>query len=194
MAKHQNSGNGVGEPVLGDTDGNDFIAGEGDDRSILMDFKGQDGIYGGAGADTMTGGQGNDRLAGDTGEDALRGGADDDFLAGQQGDDRLEGGDGDDELYGDDGSDIPNGGRGVDMFTIWAAEEQAGDGDVIDDIEVGIDWLVIYGADQFIFAEETETGIALEFETGGSLFLAGISAAELDAVLSGTGFDYTLLV
>ncbi len=89
------------------TAGNDIIAGDGYDNTILA-LQGNDVIRGYGGNDTLSGGDGSDTLHGDgggvitpDGNDTLYGGNDTDSLYGENGNDTLQGGDGGDVLFGD---------------------------------------------------------------------------------------------
>jgi Ca2+-binding RTX toxin-like protein len=86
---------------------------------------GDNKLYGGPRADTLTGDSGvdylygnggNDTLDGYEGNDRLWGGDGDDFLEGGYGNDALAGGNGHDSLLGQDGNDREYGGPGVDKF------------------------------------------------------------------------------
>ena len=72
-------------------------------------------LIGGDGNDTLFGGDRADSLSGGPGSDLLYGGSDDDTLNGGTGRDRLYGGSGDDVLVAEDGEfDYVNGGSGHD--------------------------------------------------------------------------------
>ncbi|WP_457663192.1 beta strand repeat-containing protein [Sinorhizobium medicae] len=81
---------------LNGTSGNDTVAGNGSDNT-LIGFAGNDTVTSGGGNDDAHGGAGNDTLYGDAGTDLLHGGTDADT---------LYGGDGLDTLYGGTGADI----------------------------------------------------------------------------------------
>jgi len=106
---------------IGDTAGDRFTAGAGDD-----------GLYGGPGDDTLNGGDGRDLLQGNGDDDILVGGAGSDTIYGGQGEDLIytnrqdatvadEQGDwahgnlGDDEIVGGAGADTLLGGQGADF-------------------------------------------------------------------------------
>jgi len=80
---------------LNGTSGNDTVAGNGSDNT-LVGFAGNDTMTGGSGNDDMHGGAGNDTLDGDNGTNLLYGGDGDDILYGEGGLDTLHGGDGED--------------------------------------------------------------------------------------------------
>lgn len=90
---------------------------------------GDDGVYGGAGNDTLNGREG---------DDVVKGGAGLDTLYGHLGDDMLLGGDGHDTLTGNDGADILVGGAGIDMLTGGAGNDTF----VFDALGEGIDTVV----------------------------------------------------
>lgn len=107
---------------IGDTSGDLFAAGAGDD-----------GLYGGPGDDTLNGDDGRDLMQGNSGDDVLVGGAGSDTIHGGQGDDLIytnrqdatvadEQGDwangnlGDDEIIGGAGADTLLGGKGDDFI------------------------------------------------------------------------------
>ncbi len=108
---------------LNGTSGNDMVAGNGNDNTMIG-YAGNDGMTGGAGHDDMHGGAGADTLEG------------------EDGDDLLYGGDGDDTLYGGAGTDTMHGGDGADIFVFETASAfsnvdtirdfSVADGDVLD--------------------------------------------------------------
>jgi Ca2+-binding RTX toxin-like protein len=101
---------------LNGTSGNDVVAGNGSDNTLI----------GFAGGDTITGGSGNDDAHGGAGNDSLDGG---------DGTDLLYGGTGDDTLYGKAGLDTMHGGAGADTFFFETASAFS-DVDVIRDFSV----------------------------------------------------------
>ena len=82
--------------------------------ATLRGAKGNDRLFGGAGADDLGGDKGQDMLVGHAGDDILNGGADQDFLDGGAGNDTLLGGSEADLLDGGAGADVLNGGTGYD--------------------------------------------------------------------------------
>ncbi|MEA5507885.1 calcium-binding protein [Halotia wernerae UHCC 0503] len=129
--------------------GNDTLRGDSifSDLSFtnLINFIGDDTLYGGSGNDLLEGGGGTDYLYGGSGNDRLfanyevfvvknqlynedkdvvYGGSGDDYLEGSSGDDFLDGGSGNDTLFGDDsdgnilgyGQDTLIGGSGDDLL------------------------------------------------------------------------------
>jgi Ca2+-binding RTX toxin-like protein len=75
---------------------------------------GNDSIDGGDGNDTIDGGAGSDTIDGEGGNDSLSGGAGNDEIVGGAGDDTLIGGDGDDTLIDDADHSSMSGGDGND--------------------------------------------------------------------------------
>ncbi|MEJ8849671.1 calcium-binding protein [Variovorax rhizosphaerae] len=107
------------------------------------------GIYGTAGADTLTGTAGNDLLyglAGDDliygkeGADTLDGGTGNDLLDGGAGDDSLIGGTGDDKLEGGSGADVMAGGTGNDFYFVDNADDLVTElpGEGVDAVEIRV--------------------------------------------------------
>jgi serralysin len=97
-------------------------------------------------ADKIYGSLGNDRIDGKKGDDILEGGQGNDTLDGGEGNDKLYGGPGNDVLIGGRGSDILVGGEGVDTFAFQRNQSfLAGEFDVIQDFEVGIDKIQFSG-------------------------------------------------
>jgi len=101
------------------------------DNDILSTLDGNDTMYGGPGADSMTlgggndyayGGQGNDSIALGAGDDRGYGGLGNDTLTGSGGNDLINGGEGNDSVSGDQGQDVLIGGAGNDAVN-------GGDGD-----------------------------------------------------------------
>ena len=95
---------GVSNPVLQGTTGDDTICGLGG-NDILRGSIGADTLYGGAGNDTINGGKGTDMIDGGTGDDLMLGGHGIDTILGRKGADDLTGGKGRDDLEGGFGSD-----------------------------------------------------------------------------------------
>ena len=142
------SGSAHDDVLAGDSNGNGFHAGDGDD--VLDGREGNDWLDGGAGADTLKGGDGIDLAAywgsdvgvevrlydgfaqgghaeGDTFDsiEELIGSDHDDKLAGDEGENRLLGEGGDDELDGREGNDYLDGGPGADVLKGGAGEDDA---------------------------------------------------------------------
>ena len=95
---------GVSNPVLQGTAGNDVICGLGG-NDILKGSTGSDTLYGGAGNDTLTGGKGYDTIDGGTGDDFVMAGHGGDTVLGRKGADDITGGKGRDDLQGGFGND-----------------------------------------------------------------------------------------
>ncbi|MEO1329673.1 MAG: hypothetical protein AAFW46_08425 [Pseudomonadota bacterium] len=123
-------------------DGDDTIAGSGDDeflygdrgRDLIFGGAGADQIYGGRGADSLYGGEGADSLFADNGSDLLRGGAGQDLLTGGAGVTTFEGGAGDDTLIAGGRDDVyqasVSGSQGVNVdLRAGAATDEFGDSD-----------------------------------------------------------------
>ena len=102
------------EGVAGSMHGDMLTLGDEMMGGMLMGYKGDDTLTGGAMADMLMGGEGNDELMGGGGNDTL---------GGDMGDDMLMGGMGDDMLYASDGEDTLDGGSNAagedpDMDTV----------------------------------------------------------------------------
>ena len=97
---------GVGNDVLGGTDGAD----------VMYGGMGNDILIGGAGGDSLYGEDGNDTLMGGVGSDVLDGGLGNDRLVGFDGADVLLGGAGMDYLIGGGSHDVMTGGADADTF------------------------------------------------------------------------------
>jgi Ca2+-binding RTX toxin-like protein len=95
---------GVSNPALQGTTGNDVICGFGG-NDVLKGSDGNDTMYGGAGNDTMSGGKGADWLDGGTGDDFIQAGYGDDTAIGRKGADDIVGGRGHDVMQGGFGDD-----------------------------------------------------------------------------------------
>ena len=130
---------GGDETLIGDTDGDDTLFGDGGDDT-LYGGNGNDTLWGGPGDDTLEGNRRDDTLHGGPGADSLNGGgendtlwggAGDDMLLGHAADDTLHGGPGDDTLVGGNGADTLWGGPGIDDLTGGAGDDilRGGDGD-----------------------------------------------------------------
>jgi Ca2+-binding RTX toxin-like protein len=93
------------------------------DADILSTLDGNDTMYGGPGADSMTlgggadyayGGRGDDSIALGAGDDRGYGGLGNDTITGSGGNDLINGGEGNDSVSGDQGLDVLIGGGGND--------------------------------------------------------------------------------
>ena len=179
----------AGDDTLDGDGGDDTLYG-GDDDDTLSGGGGHDVLYGddadsgsASGDDLLAGGSGDDTLYGDGGDDVLEGGADDDTLYGGAGNDDLYGDGGDDVLEGGSGADSLTGGTGADTF-VFAAAHGA---DTITDFtpEEGdqIDLSAFAGLGGFasltLAADGTATVLDLSAHGGGTVWLSGISAADL---------------
>lgn len=180
-------------------DGNDtLIGGRGDDE--LIGGEGHDRLNGGSGDDTLSAGAGDDLLKGktgsdillsSTGSDTLYGGKGNDVLAVQSyagsGDHILHGGRGRDFLWGGEGGDdMLTGGFGADTFFF---DDGMGD-DTITDFNLARDTLWLHpdlGITAGGLAEVAQTkdgSTVLDFGSGGSITLAGVT--DLEALASST--------
>ena len=59
--------------------------------------------------------------------------------------------------------------------------------------EVGIDTLTIFGIADEVLVTDQGTGLDVVFDTGGEVFLSGLSAGDLGSVFAGAGFDVLLV-
>jgi alkaline phosphatase len=202
-------GGGAGNDTLDGGAGTDELWGAaGDD--LLSGGAGNDTLGGGADNDTLDGGAGDDEMWGGLGNDSLIGGADNDTLGGFDGDDTLDGGDGDDQIWGAAGADSLSGGAGNDILgggtgndtidggtgsdTMWGgagadvfvfAGAAAGDLDLVQDFEVGVDRIRIEtGGVSLGFGDLglADVGGVAEFTLdGATVRLVGLTAAEIGA-------------
>ena len=117
--------------TLNGGDGNDYLAGGGQDDLINGDDD-DDDIHGANGNDTLNGGNGDEEIRGREGDDTIQGNAGEDDISGGDGndtiygddmgaqttgdDDRIDGGTGDDLLHGNGGNDNISGGSGADIL------------------------------------------------------------------------------
>jgi Ca2+-binding RTX toxin-like protein len=112
----------------------------------------------------------------------IAGSSNGDRLFGADGDDRLSGGAGDDRLEGGAGRDRIKGGAGADLFVV--ADRQGAD-TILDFHDAQGDRILIRSATAHAFADLTidanGEGDAVVAWRGGSLTLAGVDAAALDA-------------
>ncbi|NBE05974.1 calcium-binding protein [Paragemmobacter ruber] len=111
----------VSEGVFGGA-GNDTLSGGGLDDLLYGDV-GFDRLIGGAGDDVQNGGANNDTLLGGAGDDTLDGGDNTDFLRGGAGDDSLFGQIGFDSLFGGAGDDAAFGGTLDDLLDGGAGDD-----------------------------------------------------------------------
>jgi serralysin len=124
--------------------------------------------------ENLVGGSGSDLLEGNQAANVIRGGA---------GADTIYGGAGNDTLYGDAGDDVLYGQAGADVFVFGAATGK----DRIADFQVGIDRIRFEGSG----APTALSALTLTNQSGGvlvgwgsagaSVFLAGVTAAQLGA-------------
>lgn len=150
--------------------GNDMAISGGSGIDLLFGTARSDVIFAGSGADQIDARGGNDVIFGRDGDDTLAGG---------DGHDRLSGGAGNDQLEGGFGNDTLTGGTGADTFVF-----NGGD-DVITDHSLGIDQIILdprlwtgltSASDLLLFNGETgTTGTTITFETGDTLFIAGVT-------------------
>lgn len=197
---------GVGDDLVHGAAGDDVLGGGlGDDT--LMGGAGADTIYGGADAagsginDVIVGGAGADVLFASGGNDSVDGGDGGDLIFGGLGDDTIVGGSGNDDLYSAGGNDVVSGGIGND--TLWGGAGDdiftGGDGsdvfvfaktgdDTVEDFNVAEDELRLVSTEtDFTTADDvaaaaTEQGGGLLIDLGGgnSLFLEGLSLADIE--------------
>ncbi|NGM23623.1 type I secretion C-terminal target domain-containing protein [Roseomonas stagni] len=157
--------------------------------------EGDDTIFGGLRADSLSGAQGNDYLLGDTGVGATVGGAD--VINGFDGDDRIHagaaadtvlGGTGADKIYGDDGDDILAGDRNVSE-TIEGGDDTIFGGSGADILFGGNGADQLWGgegADVFIYGHERESvrGAADRIRD----FQRGVDKIDLIEIVDGAAF------
>ena len=120
----------------GNTDGQDFLFGEGD-RDTIWGGAGGDVIRGGLDVDYLYGEDGEDKIFGDQGKDEISGGRDIDTIDGGTGDDTIQGGTGADKLFGNDGADIIEGFEGSDFISGNDGGDFLYGNDGIDDLRGG---------------------------------------------------------
>ena len=161
------------DTLQADDDGDRVDGGAGDDT--ITGGGGSDILIGGAGADTIYGGAEADGLAGHEGDDELYGGAGSDFLEGGEGADTIYGGSGDDEMYGDGGADtfVFDSGHGNDTLYDFTSGEDRIDLTGFTGI-TAFDGLSITSGDGGVTIDLTGQG-------GGTIFLDGVTLADLDA-------------
>jgi Ca2+-binding RTX toxin-like protein len=111
-------------------------------RATVLGGGGNDRIYGGSNADSLSGGDGNDRIFGLGGADFIDGGNGRDKLSGGSSDDQIYGGAGDDKLNGGNGNDTL-GGDNEDLLNFWKSPYAAPTpGNDLLDGGAGNDWLL----------------------------------------------------
>jgi len=187
---------GSGNDLLYGDNGTDALGGgSGDDTIHAGD--GEDILYGGkgdAGAaglnDILAGESGDDTVYGAGGNDSVSGGDGGDLLYGGAGDDTLTGGTGADTLWGSAGDDMLTGGSGADRFAFTGASGN----DSITDFDLSDDTLyftntaasLASAADVIAAAvgasENGESGVSIDLGGGNSVFIAGLSLADLGNV------------
>ena len=200
---------GAGDDSITGGAGSDILLGGAGDDTVAGG-EGRDNLHGGEGDDRLHGGGGHDILYGESGDDTLDGGAGTDVLAGHEGDDELHGGEGNDELDGGEGADTLDGGSGDDDMYGGAGADtfvfgNAHGNDGVYDFVAGEDKIDLTGLsdvsglhDLLITSDEDGVTIDLTEFGGGTIFLEGLSAGDLDAddfifpddwVVDGTGDD-----
>lgn len=115
---------------------------------------GDDLLFAGTWAGSLSGGAGNDQIVGGSLADDLRGGAGNDVLSGKNGDDRLYGTQGDDRADGGAGNDFIFGGAGRDNL-IGAAGNDFLYGGADRDVMRGGD-----GKDRFVWEQRADIGFS----------------------------------
>lgn len=163
----------LGEQVVTET------TASGTNANVIAGEWGHDLAVGGNDSDVIDGGYGNDKIYGLGGIDVL---------LGDYGQDVLDAGAGDDVLVGGKGDDTMTGGDGADTFSF---HQKNGD-DVITDFNVADDVLhlshvagletrsTVLQAARDTVVDGIE-GVLIESSVDGSVFLTGISAAELSS-------------
>lgn len=142
----------------------DSLQGYGDD-DLIKGSNGDDRIKGSNGADSLNGG---------AGDDTINGGQGDDFLVGSEGNDYLVGSDGNDRLAGGPGSDVLSGGSGNDTF-YFDNLSVAGDRDIINDFELGIDRVRLDGV-AIAGVVDSSVGAVLTLDSGAEIVFRGLTA------------------
>ena len=174
---------GSGDDFLRGDDGDDLISGgSGDDiiegghgDDIIFGGKGDDMITAGAGADWIDGGRGNDTIHGNSTSDEIYGGKGDDVIDGGGGADILDGGKGDDFIEGGIGDDFMTGGSGADIFFFDTSSSFAGQQDVIDDFEIGVDTIRFDQDVDAFMLQASDDGDLEIVAPGGTIELNGIA-------------------
>ena len=122
------------DTLTGDSEDNEFWAGNGDD--LIAGQAGNDTVSGGNGSDTIDGGADDDELHGDADADVISGGSGNDTIFGGEGGDEIEGNSGADEIHGGDGGDEIFSGSGND--TVFGG---SGSDDIV--TSIGNDTIVV---------------------------------------------------
>lgn len=195
----------AGSDTIGGGEGNDtliggagadvFYGGKNDDDVVgvnddINGGPGNDLIFASAGDDMVAGGAGDDIVFGGGGDDTITGGEGSDTIFNGAGDDIVDGGAGADTLQGNAGNDTLTGGDGADVFSFKASDGN----DFISDFDVGTDILNLSRV-QSNFADVGEVseasvetnvagqaGVLIDLGGGDSVFLAGVSLTEMDAI------------
>ncbi len=105
------------------------------------------GVFGGAGSDTITGAATDDLLVGGPGDDSIDGGSGNDFITDDLGSNTLVGGDGDDSILGGDNDDTITGDAGNDTIIAGIGNDSVDGGIGADSILGGLDNDTIDGGD-----------------------------------------------
>ena len=127
-------------------------------------------VFAGAGNDSILGGSGDDTLGGGDGDDYIEGGAGDDFLTTGLGQDTLVGGEGNDTLMNSDGDDLLIGGAGDDSIVATGGMDTliGGTGDDYMDGGDDADTFIIednFGNDTIIGGEGVTDGTDADYDT-----------------------------
>jgi|GEM_PF-6319687 len=181
----------------------------GDPNGTLWGGDGDDYVYSQADGTTLGGGAGNDTLDGDFSDNTLYGGADEDVIKAGNGSDLIYGGAGDDVITTRYGADTIWGGAGDDAIDLGPDGEAFADhlwfsGDHGDDVVTGFfdiskDILHLGGtvagftsveavqAATVNTTQDGQNGILIDTGSGNSIFVAGLSVADLS--VSNLAFD-----
>ncbi|UTW56215.1 calcium-binding protein [Kordiimonas sp. SCSIO 12610] len=187
---------GTGADLVIGASGNDTIGGGlGDDT--LNGGDGDDTFYGGRGDgtdtgfnDVINGGDGNDTIFSSGGRDLVNGGDGDDELFSGGAVDTVDGGAGNDTIYGGGDDDLFTGGTGADTFAFFDGNGN----DTITDFNTSEDTLDLNGTEtdftdlasvQAAASNATQGGVAgllIDTGTGDSIFLEGLTTADLASI------------
>jgi VCBS repeat-containing protein len=187
------SGDAGNDQIFGD-DGNDHIfAGDGDD--LIDGGAGNDRISAGDGDDLIDGGTGNDQILAGNGDNIIFGGDGNDLIFAGDGDDTIFGGDGDDMIHAGAGNNFIDAGAGNDTVLLGQHAETLAFGDesgrqtvfgfratgpAQDQIEIDSDvfndWDALSSA-----VSNARGGALITFDADTTLFLLGVTAAQLEA-------------